>query len=427
MRYRAFPVRGPGFYWDAAELEARVAAAASALAASLAPGGAHVAVARQDADWVVEALAVWRLGGVLVPLHPDLPERERALVEEDLHGARELPDGAAAVVWTSGTAGRPRGVILGHDGLAYVGVASAQRLGLTARDVWALTLSTAHVGGLATLVRAAVVGHGLWVAGPFDAEGLDGAIEAGHATFASLVPIMLERLLAARAGRPVASTLRGILLGGAAAPRPLVERARAAGVPVFLTYGMTEASSQVATAPPTLVEAKPGTVGTPLEGTEVRISDEGEIEVRGPGLALGRLGGNARLPDEGGWFRTGDLGRIDHEGHLFVTGRASDRVISGGVNVDPLEVEGVLRRSASVQDVCVVGMPDPEWGERVVAVVQWNAGREDREGLEAWARAQLRAAQRPRAWVTCTELPRNRSGKVDRAAARELAGRALHP
>jgi O-succinylbenzoic acid--CoA ligase len=227
------------------------------------------------------------------------------------------------------------------------------------------------------------------------------------------VPVMLHRLLEGwGGGRPPAS-LRCLLIGGAGAEEALVERALALRFPLALTYGLTEATSQVATAPPELVRAKPGTVGAPLPGVDLRIAPGGEILVRGATVAPGQGGAD-------GWLHTGDLGRLDGDGHLWVTGRISNRIISGGVNVDPAEVEAVLRTHPGVRDVAVVGVPDPEWGERVVAALVVDGRPRVREELDNLARLVLSPAKRPRDFREVGSLPRNPNGKVDRAEVRAL-------
>jgi O-succinylbenzoic acid--CoA ligase len=179
--------------------------------------------------------------------------------------------------------------------------------------------------------------------------------------------------------------------------------------------------SQIATASPDETRRKPGTVGRPLAGVEVRIGEDGEILARGPTQALGYIGeGGALEPlaDEAGWYHTGDLGRLDEDGDLWVVGRCTDRIVTGGVNVDALEVEEALRAHPAVIDACVVGVPDETWGERVAAWIEPVEGEFDLAELERWLGGRLSAAKRPRVWRVAPELPRNANGKVDRAGAR---------
>jgi O-succinylbenzoic acid--CoA ligase len=205
---------------------------------------------------------------------------------------------------------------------------------------------------------------------------------------------------------------------------------------------MTEMTSQVATASPALVRVKPGTVGAPLQGTEIRIDANGQVRVRGATRAAGYVGTGEAMLAEDDWYLTGDLGRIDEDGDLWIVGRASSRILTGGVTVDPHEVEAVLRTHPGVVDVCVVGVPDEEWGERVAALVV-PVGRETSEDvgqvhesvppspllrlLEPWAGERLGAARLPRVWLTAPSLPLNANGKVDREAVRARVASARPP
>ncbi len=236
----------------------------------------------------------------------------------------------------------------------------------------------------------------------------------------SLVPTQLLRLLEAAEGAPPPASLRCILLGGAGTPSSLLERALAGGWPVALTYGLTEATSQVATAPPAATRRKPGSVGPPLHGVELRIASDGEILVHGSTLATCYVGeGAGPLTDEDGCHHTGDLGRVDHEGDLWVIGRRIDRIVSGGVTVDAVEVEDALRSHPGVADACVVGVADSIWGERVAAWVEPNWGAAlDLHEIDAYLRTRLAPAKLPRRFHFGSGLPRNANGKMDRAAVR---------
>lgn len=381
-------------------------------------------VLEPDAKSVVELLAHWRAGAIPVPLNARLTEAEADAARAALAGV-EPPEGTRVVLWTSGTSGRPRGVALSWSHLEASVRGAARHLSLTERDAWLSTLSPAHVGGLVAIVRSLLLGGTLSMAGSFDVERissrLDGADEGGvEPTHVSLVPTQLLRLLEHRGDRPPPPALRMVLLGGAHAPRSLVQRAQATGWPLAITYGATEMTSQIATAPPSLSARKPGTVGSPLPGVELRIADDGEILAGGETRALGYVGAGAGdLADESGWYHTGDMGRIDDEGHLWVTGRRIDRIVSGGVTIDAVEVEEQLRSHPSVIDACVVGIPDEEWGDRVAAWIEPVEGEFDLDDVDRFVAGKLSGAKRPRAWHVSPGMPRNVNGKVDRARVRE--------
>lgn len=357
------------------------------------------------------ALEVLGVGRVLCPEESPEPPPEKS------PGADLRPpevDVPVVRLLTSGTSGSPEAVTLTAGNLMASARASRERLALGSGDRWLASLSPAHVGGIALLTRGALLGSTLVLRGSFRPDIFLELAQEGRITHASLVPTMLQRILEAWGSRPAPPSLRCILMGGAASPRELVEEALALGFPLALTYGLTEASSQVATAPPRLVRRKPGTVGPPLPGVRLRLGKDGEILLKGPTVAPGWAG-----PD--GWLHTGDLARFDDQGHLWIVGRLSERIISGGVNVDPLEVEEVLAAHDGVREVAVVGVPDPTWGERVVAaVVSLPEGSPSAAGLEALARANLSPAKRPREVRFLEALPRNTNGKVDRGRVRTI-------
>jgi O-succinylbenzoic acid--CoA ligase len=339
-----------------------------------------------------------------------------------------LPDGAHTLHWTSGSEGRPRLVCLGLHGQLHNARASARRVSLGPDDGWLASLSLAHVGGLGIVWRTAVAGTRL-VLGPagFDPEMVWEALRTGRVTHLSVVPVMLQKLLDLTGTGSPPEALRCVLVGGDATPAHLVEHALERGWPIATTYGLTEAASQVATAPPDLVRAKPGTVGPPLDGVRVRIGADGQILVAGPTVMLGYAGIKAaESPIREGWLDTGDLGRLDEEGHLWVTGRSADRIVSGGANVDPHEIEAILATHEKVLEVAVVGVPDDAWGERVAAVIATDAlpaiPPEALESeLNAWVKDRLSGPRRPRVWVFVRRIPRTATGKPDGATVRRLA------
>ena len=352
-------------------------------------------------------------------------------------GALEVPiaapdGGRAAIVMTSGTSGAASGVAIGWAALRFNARASRERLGLEASDRWYASLSVAHVGGLALLARAALLGSAVVAPGAFSVDEFLRLARAGRITHASLVPVMLRRILEAAGEGSAPSALRALLIGGGACPPALLERALTRGYPVCPTYGLSEASSQVATATVTETRVDATTVGRPLDGVELRIDERGEILVRGPLLAEARVGTDRGLTDGEGWLHTGDLGRLDDTGRLRVLGRRDDRLITGGLNVDPVEVEGELRRLPFVADACVVGLDDATWGHRIVALLV-RAERAPTGSLESAASSdlsdrirtalagRLRPEKTPRSCHWVASLPRNRNGKVDRRAARDVA------
>ena len=335
-------------------------------------------------------------------------------------------DPIVALLYTSGTTGRPKGVMLSDANLCASAEASQRHLGVHEGDRLLACLPLFHVGGLALLLRSVIDGSCVVLHERFDATLVNGAIDADGIAFVSLVPTGLERVLRERSERLAPPSLRAILLGGAAASAALVARAERLGFRIATTYGLTEAASQVATR-------RPDTRGsglTPLPGTRVAIVDErgeacapstpGQILVAGPTVMRGYW----RRPDDtarvlaGGWLHTGDIGSLDASGGLHVLARRSDLIVSGGENVYPAEVEAVLAAHPHVDEVAVAGIPDPEFGARPAAwIVATHATSP--AALRCFCRAQLAGFKVPVAFHFVTELPRNASGKVlrDRLAA----------
>ena len=356
------------------------------------------------------------------PLHRDGNGEQRtepALLEaDDVH----------LIMFTSGTSGEPKAVPLTVGNLVASATASAFRLGVDPDDQWLCCLPTYHMGGLAPIVRSALYGTTVVIQREFDPEETARILTEYDVTGVSLVPTMVKRLL--EAGWSPDDALRFVLLGGAPATEDLIEACREAGVPVCPTYGMTETASQIATTTPEEAVSSPGTVGSPLVGTEVTIVDQkgraleagetGEVVVSGPTVTPGYLDEEATKAafDDGG-LHTGDVGYRDEAGRLWVTGRLSDRIVTGGENVDPGEVSDVLCGHPDLEAATVVGLPDPEWGERVAALVVPEEDCPAVEDVLEHCDGQLAGFKRPKTIGFVEELPRTASGTVDREAVRE--------
>ncbi|MFP8952176.1 o-succinylbenzoate--CoA ligase [Natrialbaceae archaeon A-arb3/5] len=356
---------------------------------------------------------------------------EGAEAETDLSAPSDAlePDRTHLLMFTSGTAGESKAVRLTVGNLLASATASAFRLGLSANDRWLCCLPTYHMGGLAPLVRSTLYGTTTVIQREFDPEETARVIAEHGITGVSLVPTMCKRLLSV--GWQPPETLRFVLLGGAATPTELVERCRERNVPIHPTYGMTEAASQIATARPDEAFSNPGTVGRPLLSTDVSIVDEhdepvptgepGELVVSGPTVTPGYLDDEHTASAFGPHgLRTGDLGYRDETGRLWITGRRTDRIVTGGENVDPEDVRTVLRSHPSIDEAAVVGLADEEWGERVSAlVVPADGAPVDLDRLVAHCDDRLAGFKRPRTMATADALPRTPSGTVDRDAVRD--------
>lgn len=436
------------------EFDATVTWTAARLPA-IEPGDRVGLLLETSIDTVRTIHAVWRLGGAIVPLGPDQPEqklREQlrgvgasvvlgpSAAEPPLSEATAIPkppsdgdlDTAApvrgatwgwtdimTVLFTSGTSGAPKPVPLTRRNLFASAAASAFRLGVTPTDNWVCCLPVNHMGGLAPVIRSTVYGTTVTVHEGFDVEAIAGAIADHRPSGISLVPTQLKRLLD---GGVDLSPLRFVLLGGAPASPSLIDRCESADVPVYPTYGLTETASQVTTATPDEAFSYRGTVGRPLLGTSVTVVDEsdepvpegerGEIVVDGPTVTPANANDTESRFGEFG-LHTGDVGYLK-DGRLWITGRLSDVIISGGEQIHPHEVSDAIRSHPSVEEAAVVGIDDPEWGERVGTLVVADGLSAD--DLVDFLRDRIAPFKIPKTWGFDDSLPRTASGTVDRPA-----------
>jgi O-succinylbenzoic acid--CoA ligase len=366
-----------------------------------------VALALPPGKDFIDALdAAWQRGDAVMPIDPLAPAAVTSQLLAAMQPDRPVDDDVSLVIPTSGSTGPPKGAQLTRAALEASARATHARIGLAPDDRWLSCLPWQHIGGIQVMLRARLLDIPLVIHERFEVD----RVASADATLLSLVPTQLLRLL--EAGVDLAR-FRVILLGGAAAPASLIARAAAAGAAVVTTYGMSETSG--------------GCVydGHPLDGVEVRLGPNGQIQVRGPAL----MSGYRLRPDldaesfDGGWFVTSDLGGLDDEGRLTVTGRADDVIITGGENVVASQVASVLAAHPDLSEVAVTGLDDSEWGQRLVAiVVPRQAGVvPSLAELRDWCGDRLSAAARPRSLVVVDDIPKLGSGKPDRLAITRLA------
>jgi len=456
-----------------AELDGRVGRTAAALAVLGAKAGMPIALlARAGLDFAVLAQAIPRSSAVLMPLNTRLTSDELAYQLDDagagllladgahLEQARaaavgggvrvlaiesELPQGTAVIdgtesldedavhslIYTSGTTGSPKGVLLTHGNFYWSAVASGENLGVETADRWLACMPLFHVGGLSVLLRSAIYGTTAVLHDGFDEKRVNRAIREEGITLLSVVAVMLRRMLDADEERYPPS-IRAVLVGGGPVPAELLERARDRGLPVLQTYGLTEATSQVATLSAVDALRKIGSTGLPLSATTIRIDSEGrvaepgeigEILVAGPTVTPGYL----RRPEvtaetlRGGWLRSGDLGYLDDEGYLTIADRRDDLIVTGGENVYPAEVEAALAAHPAILEAAVVGLADEFWGHLVAAVVvlEDELVAPVAVDLADQLRVTLAGYKVPRRIEFSSEvLPRTASGKLQRHLVR---------
>jgi o-succinylbenzoate---CoA ligase len=412
-----------------AELEREAEAAARRLAARGARKGGTVALELEPGvSYVVLLHALMKIGAIAYPVNTRLTSAERAveidraepalvvgdtgdlgLTEADLPllGEHDL-NALHCRILTSGSSGHPRPVGLTYGNHLWSAVGSAFNLGMEPTDRWLCCLPLYHVGGLSIVMRSVIYGTTVVIHDGFDVDRIAASLEGDGVTLISLVATQLTRLLEADVDL---LPLRAALIGGGPVPDEVLAEALGRGATVVQTYGLTEAASQVTTLAPGDAARKLGSAGRPLLTTHLRIQD-GEILVQGPTVAPG-------VADEDGWLHTGDLGRIDDEGFLYVHDRLGDVIVSGGENVLPAEVEEVLLRHPDVADAAAVGRADAEWQEAVTAVVVLEDGAEvSADELRRHCADGLAGFKVPKRFEFVAELPRTETGKLARGALR---------
>lgn len=371
-----------------------------------------VPLGKDVVDVVLPAVAAALEGGPAVLPVPERPAPVRESLLATLRPDLPLDDDVAMVVPTSGSSGPAKGVLLGADAVHASAVATLSRLGGPGR--WLLALPATHIAGLMVLARSVVAGNtpvALDLTTGFDPESFAAASvrllgESRSRRYTALVPKQLADILAAgECALEALAAYDAVLLGGSAVSPGLVKRARAAGVNLVTTYGMTETCG--------------GCVydGLSLDGVEVAVGADGRVRLAGPVLARGyRL--QPDLTTEAfahGWFITADAGRLDADGRLHVTGRVDDMAVTGGVNVPLTAVDAAVADHPQIDQACAIALPDAEWGERIaVAVVAPDPP--SLESVRAHVLRRLPTAYAPKLLILVDALPRLPGDKVDRRA-----------
>ncbi|WP_406333445.1 FadD3 family acyl-CoA ligase [Streptomyces sp. NBC_00203] len=436
------------------ELADRVRVAAGAFAAAGIEQGDRAAIwAPNSAEWIVAAFGLLTAGGVLVPVNTrfkadeahDIIRRSGAklvLVEQGFLGLdfeappgiplidlksgfltsgspfeREVSgDDVSDIVFTSGTTGRPKGVLMTHAQTLRLYAEWCDLAGLREGDRYLIVNPFFHIFGykagcVASLIRGATI----LPVPVFDVDRVLELVEREKVTVLPGPPTLYHSLLAARGGRDL-SSLRVAVTGAADIPVELVRRI-VSELPfqsVMTGYGLTEAGTATASRPGDSFEDIATTVGTPCDGVEVRIADDGEVLVRGYSVMLGYLDdpeATAETVDKEGWLHTGDLGTLDDRGHLRIVGRKKDMFIVGGFNAYPAEIEGFLLKHPAVAQAAVIGVPDERLGQVGKAFVVRRSPLSV-EDLLAWSRERMAGFKVPRSVEFLEELPLNATGKV---------------
>ncbi|HKT53652.1 MAG TPA: AMP-binding protein [Caulobacteraceae bacterium] len=434
-----------GHQIDYGALETGVGRVAALLKAKgVAPGDRIACQTPKSTAAIMLYLASLKIGAIFLPLNTAytaaevdyfLSDAEPALFVQDAEGlareAESLTPSAdvhntassdlAALIYTSGTTGRSKGAMISHGALADNGLVLHKAWGFSPADVLLHALPIFHIHGLFVALHTALLSGApmLWL-DKFDEDQMLAAL--ARATVMMGVPTFYTRLLAhPRFTREAARNVRLFVSGSA----PLLESTFDAfeqriGVRILERYGMSEA--QMITSNPLAGDRLAGSVGFPLPGVDLRIADDtgtGGVEIKGPSLFSGYWRNPEKTRDaftEDGFFITGDIGRLDEDGRLWLSGRSGDLIISGGLNVYPKEIELVLDELDGVVESAVIGCPHPDFGEAVVAVI---VGGGEAEAMIAAVRQRLAAFKTPKRVVFVERLPRNAMGKVEKAALRK--------
>ena len=328
----------------------------------------------------------------------------------------------ASIMYTSGTTGRPKGVLQTFGNHFYSAVSSALNLGLSSADKWLCVAPIFHISGFSIIMRGLIYGITVRLVEKFRAEELERILANETVTIMSVVPFMLKKLIQQqnKTNTHYNSAFRCMLLGGGTIDRETLEACLQRSIPVVQCYGMTETCSQIVALRSADALLKLGSVGQPLFSTQLKLSKDGEILLKTPALTPGYLNLPDKLPSKmiDGWYRTGDIGHLDKEGYLYIDGRADEMLISGGENIFPQEVEQVYQRYPQINEVAVVGQNDSVWGQVPVAFVvsdrRLSPTKLINYGYEHLARYKV-----PQHYIFVSELPKNASGKIRRFMLRE--------
>jgi o-succinylbenzoate---CoA ligase len=433
-------------------LEERIAEATGRLRTLGVRAGSRVGLwAENSVEWIVIALAVARAGAVLVPLNTRLADPEidwqvaraalplavagDALAARAVNAARLVslaewrtlragdpspapdrddPARDAAIVFTSGTTGRPKGAVLTRGNQLAAARASGMALPLGPGDRWLASLPFFHVGGMGIVERCMLSGACVVLPASFSADELGRSIDEQEVTHVSVVDATLRRILEARGGRALPARVKAVVVGGGPVSAALLDACPQA----MASYGLTESCAMATLVRPGAPREQRRTAGQALPGIDLRIAPDGVIELRGPTVMRGYLDdpGATAAALRDGWLRTGDLGELDATACLRVLSRRDDLILSGGENVYPAEIEHALREHPDVADAVVFGIPDEKWGEVPLAVVALR--RPGEPDLRAFLERRLARYKLPRLTFVA-DIPRLANGKPDRAALRD--------
>lgn len=328
-------------------------------------------------------------------------------------------DRPASIMYTSGTTGKPKGVIQTYQNHFWSAIASALNLGISENDSWLCAVPIFHISGLSILMRSLIYGIPVYLEEKFDARRINQLLASGEITTISVVTTMLKRMLETR-DQAYSKQLKTVLLGGSSVNEELLATCIKENIPIIQSYGMTETASQIVTLSKKDAARKVGSSGKALFPSEIKISDDGEILLKGPSIMAGYLHDKEATEKafEAGWFKTGDIGFVDEDGFLFVKERRSDLIISGGENIYPTEMEHLLLTHSAISEIAIVGQKDAEWGEVPIAFLVGDEKKRDQ--IEEFAKNMLAPYKVPKKFYFIAKMPRTASNKIQRHRLMEL-------
>lgn len=324
-------------------------------------------------------------------------------------------DKIATIMFTSGTTGPAKAVPQTFLNHYYSAIGCRESLGFNKRTVWLSVLPIYHISGLSVLIRSLIEGFTIMIEPKFDVNRVLQIIRSEKITHISLVPQTLQWLLDNGLEQPY--RLEKILLGGAKLSSSMIEEALKRNLPIYNSFGMTETCSQFVTASPNMLVKHPNTVGKPAENVKIKIlnadkNGHGEIALKGSNVMNGYLNiKNEHFED--GYFKTGDIGSIDHEGYVYIYDRRKDLIISGGENIYPYEIENLIIQHTNIKSCAVVPIHDVKWGQIPVLVYEKNQ-RVNRDEIKEILVTRLAKFKHPKYFLEIEEIPRTSTGKISR-------------
>ncbi|WP_300562281.1 o-succinylbenzoate--CoA ligase [Companilactobacillus sp.] len=338
-------------------------------------------------------------------------------------------DSVTSIMYTSGTSGRPKGVLQTFGNHFYSAIGMSLNLGINQKDSWVMTVPMFHISGFSIMMRSLIYGIPVYLIEHFDVDYINKILINERASIISLVPTMLKRCLnGLKTGQKYNPNFRCVFLGGGPIDNWTLLRCQMSEIPVIQSYGMTETASNVVALNFEDAERKVGSSGQALFPVHLRITnpDEdgiGDIEIKAPNVAKGYLNQPklfaAKITDDG-FYRTGDLGHLDEENFLYINGRKDDMIISGGENIYPEEVENVYAKIDGLESIAIVGVPDDDWGQVPVAYI--TVGKNvflNGPDLIEYGRNRLAHYKVPREFRLLKKMPLTSSGKILRRKLNE--------